>query len=62
MAPCQKGGEVRSNWPYDPKLGELQDFEDNEDKTARCICPDGNCCVDGGNYVINGTAFNLSRL
>lgn len=59
MAPCQKNGEVRSNWPHDPNSSELQDFEDDEDKIARCRCPFGECCVDGGNYVIEGPAFNL---
>ncbi len=58
MAPCLPGGEVRSNWPLQP--GELiQDFEDDEDKTARCRCRLGECCVDGGNYVIEDIAFNL---
>lgn len=61
MAPCQVDGEVRSNWPFDPNSGELQDFEDDEDKIARCKCALGECCVDGRNNIIEGIAFNLPQ-
>jgi hypothetical protein len=60
MAPCTPSGEVRSVWPTDINGGVpgLYAVEDNDSKEAECRCPFGACCVDGGNYVIQGTVLS----
>lgn len=63
MAPCQPDGEVRSVWqPRDGSVDEAMYLvPDDENKGAECRCKLGACCVDGGNYVIDGAALNLPQ-
>ena len=61
MAPCQPDGQVNSIWkPENNSVDEAMYLvPDDESKGAECRCKHGRCCVDGGNYVIDGIAFNL---
>ena len=63
MAPCQPNGVVNSVWkPENDSPDEaLYLVADDENKGSECRCPLGRCCVDGGNYVIDGVAFNLQE-
>jgi len=61
MAPCIPLGEVHSVWPTDVNgnAPSLYAVEDNDNKEAECRCPFGACCVDAGNYVIQGIILSV---
>jgi hypothetical protein len=60
-APCVPSGEVRSIWltNIDGGAPGLYAVEDNDSKEAECRCPFGACCVDTGNYVIQGVVLSV---
>jgi len=59
MAPCLSSGEVRSIWQTDIDGGPPGYYAivDDDSKEAECRCPYGACCVDSGNYVIQGVVL-----
>ncbi len=61
MAPCVSSGEVRSVWQTNVDGGApgIYAIEDSDSKDAECRCMFGTCCVDGGNYVVQGTVLSV---